>query len=657
MKFKKPLLAFTAFGIFTGMGLFIAPNIYALGEEEQFIEIDCKAGDVIYKVEHDFSYEQPVQFNFICDKNVNFTFDLNGKKIEGGNVKISNSNSGLVTIKDSVGSGYIKPVGDREYNYSNPTRVMMTDTTLDISAGTISIESGHYYGRLMPGSAKVTIFSGIFEDGSIDGWMGYGDYQTGLLLHRIAGGTFKNYSIDSMTVDGGVFENVSITRSNINGGNFTSSIDIDTVDGDANAVVNISDGTFGNINSKNNSKLNISGGTFNGTISGNGVVSISGGTFSTKPDEKYLNPGYTFYEVDGKYIVDRNFMLTNFFQYMYVGQTNDAYISPAIISKTAEVTSSDEDIVSVSCKDSTKLLGQMMVESEDIISKACTITAKKAGKAVLSYTTDYGYEGSITVRVADIDATDYGNDADKAKYELTARYLSAYIADPVEYAWYTTAPSTVGPDSGAYLENLKKQFTGLISAIDDGHKIKLKLDVKEAPVTDEDKELVGKATVYKNGEGPVPVTSTNIAAAYSVSGSILDVTNNKTLVEDWAYGTSRLPIPEILKNRQRTIQIMPVRKNAEENQYVYAQDAKIEDGYIVVENIFRADSKFIVLYDGDPITENSLPDIPAVPNSAGFSDENSIAIILGASAALGLIIAVIAIYANGRKKALNKVRF
>ena len=72
----------------------------------------------------------------------------------------------------------------------------------------------------------------------------------------------------------------------------------------------------------------------------------------------------------------------------------------------------------------------------------------------------------------------------------------------------------------------------------------------------------------------------------------------------------------------------------------------------------RADNKFIILYDGSVINpDGTTEDVPAVPNSAGFSDENSMAIVLGASAALGLVIAVIAIYANGRKKALNKVRF
>lgn len=613
MEHKKSLLALAAFGIFTGIGLVSAPNASAFteyfkdadtyrgeGPENMYyidankIDIECPSGSATYKVDKNYDSAKPAWFR--ADETcTSIVFDLNGKTVEDGAITIPGG--ATVILKDSIGGGSFQNLANH------------TDAYLD------SIVNTQIYGAST--KSKVVVENGDFLGSFRNN--GHG------LDIEIAGGVFSGSNV--------IFGTMSAI---ISGGLFNDGL------------------TVGE-----NSMVTINGGTFNKTVSGEGKLTISGGTFSVKPDEKYLNPGYTFYEVDGKYIVDRNFMLTNFFQYMYVGQTNDAYISPAIISKTAKVTSSDENIVGVSCEDSKKLVGQMLIESEDIISKACVITAKKAGKAVLSYTTDYGYEGDITVRVADIDATDYGNDADKAKYELTARYLSVFIADPVKHAWYTTAPSAVGSDYDTYLENLKKQFAGLISAIDDGHKIKLKLDVKEVPVTDEDKELVGKATVYKNGEGLVPVTSTNIAAAYSVSGSILDVTNNKTLVEDWAYGTSRLPIPEILKNRQRAIQIMPVRENTEENQYVYAQDAKIEDGYIVVENmVFRAGNKFIILYDGSVINpDGTTEDVPSVPNSAGFSDENSMTIILGASAALGLIIAVIAIYANGRKKALNKVRF
>lgn len=642
MKYKKLFLALAVFGVFGGVGL-VAPNTYAIGEEGQLTEIGCEATDITYKVEHDFTIEQPGGFRWHCENNTNFTFDLNGKKIESGMIWASNSfNDGTITLKDSVGGGYIKSMGDSEL-----------DPTVDVTTKTLSIESGHYYGRLILDSVDIRILNGVFEDGSLTGWNGRGDYQAILQGHQIIGGTFKNYKIDSMIINGGIFENTRITRSSINGGAFSGDTIMDVVVADD--IININNGTFGDINTKEGVKLNICGGTFNGTISGEGDITISGGTFSERPDEKYLANGYAIYESDGKFVVDRSFTLTNFFQYMYVGQTNDAYISPAIISKTAKVTSSDESVVGISCKDSKKLLGQMLVESEDIISKACTITAKKAGKAVLSYTTDYGYKGDITVHVADIDATSYGDDAYNAKYELTARYLSVYIADPVEHAWHTTAPSSVGPGYDTYLEDLRKQFTGLVSAIDARHKIKLELNVENSTLDEEEKVLLdGK----------------NIAAVYTILGSITDTTDKKTVVEEWRSGISSFPLPEILKNRNRTIQIATFVKiqqsaDAEIENHVNFIEAVIKDGriHIVPEGrISLYNNKFAIVYDGSVINpDGTTADTPAAPNS-GFEEDlfkegKSIFMILGLSTAVLLITSVIVAYGIHRKKAINKVRF
>lgn len=426
-------------------------------------------------------------------------------------------------------------------------------------------------------------------------------------------------------------------------------------------------GNVSRSSSANEEPIEIKGGTFYGQISSGGNMVISGGAFSEEPDNQYITEGYEVHTENGKYVVtqktsqetepeaDQKFVLTNFFQYMYVGQTNDAYISPATIARTANVTSSDESIVGVSCEDSTKLLGQMMVESEDIISKACTITAKKAGKAVLSYTTDYGYEGDIAVHVVDIDATSYGNDADKAKYDLTARFLSAYVADPVEHVWYTTAPSAVDSDYGTYLENLKKTFAGLVSAIDAGHKIKLELNVENSTLSKEEKALI---------EGK------NVAAVYAVEGSISDVTDKKTVVEEWRSGISSFPLPEILKNRIRTVQIAAFVKiqqaaDAGVENHVNLIEATIKDGRVYVSpegRISLYNNKFAILYDGSVInSDGTTDDVPAVPKTGHEEDLSkegkSIFMILGVSAAILLIASAITAYGIHRKKALNKVRF
>ncbi|WP_435321653.1 S-layer homology domain-containing protein [Muriventricola aceti] len=52
--------------------------------------------------------------------------------------------------------------------------------------------------------------------------------------------------------------------------------------------------------------INVTGGTFTGSfgVADGATLSITGGTFSEKPDEKYIVPGYTANEVEGKWVVE-----------------------------------------------------------------------------------------------------------------------------------------------------------------------------------------------------------------------------------------------------------------------------------------------------------------------------------------------------------------
>ncbi|MBR3414826.1 hypothetical protein IKG73_02300 [Candidatus Saccharibacteria bacterium] len=401
--------------------------------------------------------------------------------------------------------------------------------------------------------------------------------------------------------------------------------------------------------------IRITGGAFDNALSipMEVTLAIFGGTFSTKPDEKYIDSSFEAYEVDGKFVVDRRFMLTNFFQYMYVGQSSEAYVSPGLVAKTAEVTSSDESILGISCKDSKIIPGQMMIETTDgsIGSKACTITAKKAGKATVSYTTDYGYNGTITVYIADVDTTDYGSAADSAKYELLARYLSVWNAEPVEHSWLTTAPSAIAPDA---VEGYKEKYASTAAAIKAGHKIKLTLNFEETTLDDEEKKIIEEI-----GETNPMDDAKNIAAVYTAAGEIVDVTDKKTLLAQ-VFGISEFPLPNILKNHNREVYIVGLRKNPN-GDYSFSTKlpTTIDNNHIIFSGSYYLNGdKFVILYDGSPINpDGTTDDVPATPNSAGFGEDHSTLLILGASLAGLLAISAPIAYLIHRKKSLDKVRF
>lgn len=629
MKYKKSLLSLAMLGIFASTGLAAAPSASAKTFTDFFdledkeggayyidanrINIACGTNTDEYKVSQNYNSDKLTWFRF-DDNCTNITFDINGKSVADGAIAIPGG--ATVTLKDSVGNGTFYNLASRNDAYVD---YIVAALGYGASTGsTVKIESGTWQGSFNGNNRNlnVQVVGGTFKDSTWE--------ANSRVSYSIAGGAFSNMALTTNDTYQG--------QTNISGGKFTNTtFSVRTIGGNDASSIAISGGEFDGYTVNDNSNLL--------------KLTISGGTFSTKPDEKYLVQGLTTYAQNGKFIVDRDFMLTDFFQYMYIGQSSEAYVSPGLVAKTAKVTSSDESVLGVSCKDSKIIPGQMVMETTDgsIGSKVCTITAKKAGRATLSYATDYGYNGNITVYVADVDATDYSSDADSAKYELLARYLSVWNAETVEHSWLSTAPSAFVPEA---VEGYKKEYASTAAAIKAGHKIKLNLDFKDAALTEEEQKIL---------EGK------NIAAAYTAAGSVFDSTDKKTILEDWHAGISSFPLPEILKNRNRTVQVATFTKYPQSTEGDYSIiDATVKGNRIIVAENYSAhgDAKFVILYDGSPINpDGTTDDVPATPNSAGFGEEHSTLLILGTSIAGLLAISAPAIYLVHRKKSLGKVRF
>ena len=613
MKHKKSLLTLIAFSIFAG--IVATQNVHA---EEGPITVDvCPeyTDQKVYKVDKDYTGETLVNFDIAGCAVVEF--DLNGKKVDNGSVGTwSSARMEQVNLRlvDSVGGGYFKG-----YNGDRETMTPVVDT--------VAIESGIWNGDIH-GKESVLISGGNVSSSFI----------SSVSSIEISGGILTEASVSSgkVNISGGTFNNDFVAMSGrieISGGMFNSPIGVTpTV-----TELEITGGEFYN-SIIGNGNVHINGGIFHDVNFGENVT-IHKGIFLQRPDNKYLADDTEIYEKDGKYIVDYEFALTGFLQYMYSGQTYDrAIVGPAMVAKTFEITSSDKSVVDFSCEEvNPENSGSMYKDGY----KVCTAVAKKTGKSTISYTTGYGHSGEFVTYVADVDASDYGNAADQVKYGFIAELNSSncVLYNKVDGSMNVTCSSLAIGGSAS-------KITLATEAFEAGHKIKLALGYEETTLDEDEKELL---------------KDKNIAAAYITSGSIMDATSNETIADGWVTSISRVPLPKILENRKRAVQIATIiakTNTADGSVGVNLFDAAVEGDFINVNDSMQLyASKYVVLYDGDPITEDSLPDVPAVPNSAGFDDEQSAAIFIGAAISIVLIITVITIYANNRKKALNKVRF
>ena len=257
------------------------------------------------------------------------TLDLNGKTLSNQNVHPTVSNEGALTIMDSSSEKTGKITNAAA---GKPTLKNKPGGTVTIDGGTLekTLNAGnndHYV--IENHGVKVTINGGKIVSASThssaieNGWYTPGE-NTGSAYStmEINGGevsntgvtatgglyTVKNDDYGIMVINGGTFTNtvadagtvLNWNELTINGGIFTAS----------NAsVTTMCEGTGSPAHEYEKGKTVISGGTFNGFLGINTAyddaisVSITGGTFSSKPAATYLASGYHAAQSDSSYTV------------------------------------------------------------------------------------------------------------------------------------------------------------------------------------------------------------------------------------------------------------------------------------------------------------------------------------------------------------------
>lgn len=312
----------------------------------------------------------------------NITLDLNGctithKVTTDNKASQAIDNQGILTVKDSAGSGLITNEIAEGINPGDPAGGKNYTTNLIENNGTFTIESGSLV-NTGAGSACYAI-----DNNSADG-------------HEI-----------SCTINGGLLKNVNYTPVRIaptKSKSVTFVMTDGTIEGLYGLVLNcnsseapmvsitISGGTIkakdyafytsgaGNVNDKTNAKISITGGTFgNGTPTG-GLIHLSpftefilGGTYTESPATEYLVDGVgvvqegDLYVVGGKPAID--FRLPT-------DATEDTQAASEEIQKTAEA------LVEATKDEDTKL--------EDAIDKDAVIEQAEKGDVLVTTYIDIG---------------------------------------------------------------------------------------------------------------------------------------------------------------------------------------------------------------------------------------------------------------------------
>ena len=608
MKHKKSLLALATFGIFAGVGLattanvsaftdyFIDEDTYREGENNMYyidankIDIECPSGAAAYKVDKDYDASKLTWFraDVTC---TNISFDLNGKTVADGAITIPGGVT--ITLEDSVGGGSLQNSASR--NHAFVDSIVNAQGYGDGATSKVIIKSGQYQGGFRGNgrSLAVDIEGGAFEDSNWD--------STVNVAYTIQAGTFNNIMLAHNSDYGG---QISISGGTFN--NPTFSVRALSENGSTIGSISIRGGVFNNPTMDDSSKL------LN--------LAISGGTFSERPDEKYLATSlhgkFVTYEVDGKYIVAEPFFIYAP-SYIVKGEESEVTGTPAFLWDDAEITSSDESIVKI-------------LDSEREDGRAAfKFIAGKTGKATINFATTYE-SGSFDVYVDEISATNLtGEELQRSASSITSILNCLMKTSDFIPSCTGLAPVFRDKDHNAAVNKVADAFKA-------GHTLVLELGETGVELS---ADQINQVLEVAPG--------LNILRSGRYDIFVKDSVTKETLATE-IPGIISVDVPVPLQDR--TITVVGTYGDK-----AMVTNLKIEDDKMFFPAYYDS---ITILYDGDPISGKiSKEDIPAVPNSAGFSDENSMAIILGASAALGLIIAVIAIYANGRKKALNKVRF
>ena len=202
-----------------------------------------------------------------------------GNDGSGTVVNIEGSSPSL-TVKD----GTIRSEAKRGDNTMGMVQIAK-GCTLDLRGGELS--SRHLHAIRNNGGGTVTMTGGSVTVG-VSGVYALDNYGTAV----ISGGTLTNSDVDTAVravADGsGAISTTTLSGSVICNG------DIYVNGTNANkANLEISSGTIdGNVEVESNSEVTLSGGTFTGGVEGtsanNNTISVTGGTYSQKPDDAYL---------------------------------------------------------------------------------------------------------------------------------------------------------------------------------------------------------------------------------------------------------------------------------------------------------------------------------------------------------------------------------
>lgn len=423
--------------VFLGM---VGLSNLAYADEYNLIEerIECTAGVAkTYQVKQNYETNTHVEFTIglECD---NLTFDLNGKQIKDGNVRVLNGTK--VVLEDSVGGGYLYNLARTDYADRDE---FITDS------------SRYEEGEPLSPNPQVEIKSGIYSGNS---------YLNHVIL---SGGTYSNvvfrYSASYSNDENGNY--FFITDGSYNNITFRSYID---------GALDISGGTFNNITfereeGEGSNNINISGGIFNGLTYGEGnTFFITGGSFDVSPNTDYIPEGYVISEENGRFVVRQKLIFNSVNTVLPLDADDETKSFPVYGDEEwasgLTFASSDETILKIN-----RLAN---------VGSWWKLIPLKEGKATISYSYANGaYTGSFEVNV--VKAFDVSEFSEKE--QLTA---SRYLAYNLSCAKDPTFKACEGND----VQKIDK----VLAAVLDGKTIKMNAPKFET-IDEASKEAEAKA--------------------------------------------------------------------------------------------------------------------------------------------------------------------
>lgn len=332
----------------------------------------------------------------------NITLDLNGctitHKVTESKASQAINNKGILTVKDSAGSGLITNEIAEGINPGDPAGGKNYTTNLIENNGTFTIESGSLV-NTGAGSACYAI-----DNNSADGYEISCTINGGLLKNvnytpvRVAPTNSKSVAF---VMNDGVVEGAYGIVFNCN--SQTAPIASITISG---GTIKAKDYAFytsgaGNVSDTTNAKISITGGTF-----GNGTVTTGEELISVSPFEKFIVGGTYTEEPAAKYIVDDITVVQDGDLYVVGGKpaidfrlptdaTEDTQAASEEIQKTAEA------LVEATKDEDTKL--------EDAIDKDAVIEQAEKGDVLVTTYIDIGL----------VSATKDGTEFEEITFDVT----------------------------------------------------------------------------------------------------------------------------------------------------------------------------------------------------------------------------------------------